>query len=246
MIKKEAKIYATVLILEDDKDIREEVVEALADEGFLTLAAGNIQIFEELKKHHIIDLFLIDLNLPDGNGLTLTREIRAESEVGIIIVSGKAGEIDRIVGLEVGADDYITKPFSSRELLARAKSVLRRTRGNTFPKTLIDSGAGIAEFLGWKLDLGSRHLLAQDGREIELTTAEFDLLRVLVKSPNRILSRDFLLDQLHGQSWGGYDRGVDGLVSRLRKKFKQPAETIPLIKTVRGAGYMFTAGVVIR
>ena len=221
----------------------EEVNETLTDDGFLTLCAINIQAFENLTTSHVIDLFLIDLNLPDGNGFTLVREIRRESEVGIIIVSGKTSEIDRVVGLEMGADDYISKPFSPRELLARVQSVLRRTRGSTFPRTVIDSGDEIAEFLDFKLDLGSRHLLAKDGKGIELTTAEFDLLKTFVEAPNRVLSRDFLLNQLHGLDWFGYDRGVDGLVSRLRRKIKLPAETVSLIKTVRGVGYMFTASV---
>lgn len=233
----------TILILEDDRDTLEEVKETLSDGGFLTLSAEDVRAFEKLKRHHVIDLCLIDLNLPDGNGLTLVREIRGESDVGIIIVSGKTSEIDRIIGLEVGADDYITKPFSPRELLTRVQSVLRRTRGSTLPKTVIDSGQEIAEFLDWKLDTGSRHLLAKDGRGVELTTAEFELLRAFVNSPNRVLSRDFLLDEIHSLDWVGYDRGVDGLVSRLRKKMKPPVETVPLIKTVHARGYMFTASV---
>jgi DNA-binding response OmpR family regulator len=233
----------TVLILEDDRATLEEVKEALLDGGFFTLSAENIQAFEDFRGLYIIDLFLIDVNLPDGNGLTLAREIRAESDVGIVIVSGKTSEIDRVVGLEIGADDYITKPFSPRELVARVKSVLRRTRGTTWPSTASDSGEGIAEFLDWTLDLGSRHLQLNDGTGVELTTAEFDLLKAFVESPNRVLSRDFLLDQLHGLDWTGYDRGVDGLVSRLRKKIRQPDQPVPLIKTVRGVGYMFTANV---
>ncbi|MFT6285392.1 MAG: DNA-binding response OmpR family regulator [Alcanivorax sp.] len=232
-----------MLILEDDRATLEEVKEALLDGGFFTLSAENIQAFEDLRGLHIIDLFLIDLNLPDGNGLTLAREIRGESDVGIVIVSGKTSEIDRVVGLEIGADDYITKPFSARELVARVKSVLRRTHGSTWPSTASDSCEGIAEFLDWTLDLGSRHLRLNDGTGVELTTAEFDLLKAFVESPNRVLSRDFLLDQLHGLDWTGYDRGVDGLVSRLRKKIRQPDQPVPLIKTVRGVGYMFTASV---
>jgi two-component system OmpR family response regulator len=233
----------TVLILEDDRATLEEVRETLIDGGFVTLSAGNIRECEDLSGLHIIDLFLIDLNLPDGNGLTLAKEIRAESDVGIIIVTGKTSEIDRVVGLELGADDYITKPFSPRELLARVQSVLRRTHGSTWPRRAKDSGVGIAEFLDWTLDLGSRHLRLQDGTGIELTTAEFDLLKAFVESPNRVLSRDFLLDQLHGLDWSGYDRGIDGLVSRLRRKIQQPLQPEPLIKTVRGVGYMFTASV---
>ncbi|MFT5282032.1 MAG: DNA-binding response OmpR family regulator [Yoonia sp.] len=236
----------TILILEDDIETLAEIKETLLDEGFTILSAENIQTFERLKKHNIVDLFLIDLNLPDGNGLMLTRKIRGESEVGIIIVSGKTSEIDRVVGLEIGADDYITKPFSPRELVARVQAVLRRTRGSTLPTSTIYSGEAVAEFLDWKLDLGSRHLLAKDGEYVELTTAEFDLLRVFVKAPNRVLSRDFLLNELHGHDWVGYDRGVDGLVSRLRRKLKPSVETLSLIKTVRGVGYMFTARVIKR
>ena len=243
MTKLSSNTLPTILIIEDDRDTLNEVKETLSDEGFLTLTAENIQRFEELKEAHVIDLFLIDLNLPDGNGLTLARDIRGRSDVGIIIVSGKTSEIDRVVGLELGADDYISKPFSPRELLARVQSVLRRTRGNTFPGTTVDSGEKIAAFLDWKLDLGSRHLCAKGGEGIELTTAEFDVLRAFVQAPHRVLSRDFLLDKLHGLDWVGYDRGVDGLVSRLRKKMKQPVGAVPLIKTVRGVGYMFTATV---
>jgi two-component system OmpR family response regulator len=243
MTHKSSNTRPTVLILEDDRATLEEVEETLIDGGFVTLSAGNIHEFKDLSKHHIIDFFLIDLNLPDGNGLTLAKEIRAESDVGIIIVTGKTSEIDRVVGLELGADDYITKPFSPRELLARVQSVLRRTHGSTWPRRAKDSGVGIAEFLDWTLDLGSRHLRLQDGTGVELTTAEFDLLKAFVESPNRVLSRDFLLDQLHGLDWNGYDRGIDGLVSRLRRKIQQPLQPEPLIKTVRGVGYMFTASV---
>jgi two-component system OmpR family response regulator len=233
----------TILILEDDRDTLEEVNEALTNEGFLTLTAVNIEAYEQSRRDHIIDLFLIDLNLPDGDGLALVRDIRGKSDVGIIIVSGKTSEIDRVVGLEMGADDYISKPFSPRELLARVQTVLRRTHGNTFPGATIASGEAIAEFLDWKLDLGSRHLITKEGTGLELTTAEFDLLKVFVEAPNRVLSRDFLLNQIHSLDWVGYDRGVDGLVSRLRRKLKSPVETGPLIKTVRGVGYMFTASV---
>lgn len=234
----------TILVLEDDVDTLDEVSEALSDEGFRTLRAKTAFELGELTENNIIDLFLIDLNLPDGNGLSLARDIRGKSDVGIIIVSGKTSEIDRVVGLEIGADDYITKPFSPRELLARVQTVLRRTKGSTYPDTISDPvGQQIVEFLDWTLDLGSHHLVAKDGGVVELTTAEFYLLRAFVEAPNRILSRDFLLDQIHGSDWYGYDRGVDGLISRIRRKLKQPAGTTPLLKTIRGVGYMFTPDV---
>ena len=148
-----------------------------------------------------------------------------------------------MVGLEIGADDYITKPFSLRELLARIQSVLRRTREKTFPEKEIDNDPEFAEFLDWKLDFGSHHLIAKDGEAIELTGTEFDLMRIFIESPKRVLSRDFLLGKLYGVDWVGYDRGIDGIVSRLRVKTKQANQTVPLIKTLRGVGYMFTAPV---
>ena len=210
----------TVLIVENDRATLEEVKKTLIDGRFFTLSTENIHEFENLAGHHIIYFFLIDLDLPDGNGLILAKKIGAESDMGIIIVSGKTSEIDRVVGLELGADDYITKPFSPRELLARVQSVLRRTHGSTWPRTANDSGEGIAEFLDWTLDLGSRHLRLQDGTGVELTTVEFNLLKAFVEFPNRVLSRDFLLDQLHGLDLVGYERGIDVLVSRLSKKIQ--------------------------
>ncbi len=236
--------HPTILVLEDDVDTLDEVSETLSDEGFHTLRAESALALKELTENHVIDLFLIDLNLPDGNGLSLARDIRGKSDVGIIIVSGKTSEIDRVVGLEIGADDYITKPFSPRELLARVQTVLRRTKGSTYPDEISDSaGQQIVEFLGWTLDLGSHHLVDKDGGAVELTTAEFYLLRAFAKASNRVLSRDFLLDQIHDYDWYGSDRGVDGLVSRIRKKLKLPAGSTPMIKTVRGVGYMFTPNV---
>ena len=241
MTEENSNLHPTILVLEDDVDTLDEVSEALSEEGFHALRAESTHAFEKLIESHVIDLFLIDLNLPDGNGLTLAREIRGKSDVGIIIVSGKTSEIDRVVGLEIGADDYITKPFSPRELLARVQTVLRRTKGSTYPDTISDpSDQQIVEFLDWTLDLGSHHLATKNGSAVELTTAEFYLLRAFTKASNRVLSRDFLLDQVHDYDWYGSDRGVDGLVSRIRRKFKQPAGATPLIKTVRGVGYMFT------
>lgn len=240
---KHSKNCPTILVLEDDIDCLEEIKEALVNGGFQTLSAINFEELATIQKDNIIDLFLIDLNIPGGSGLSLVREIRAKSDVGIIIVSGKTSEIDRVVGLEIGADDYITKPFSLRELLARIQSVLRRTREKTFPEKEIDNDPEFAEFLDWKLDFGSHHLIAKDGEAIELTGTEFDLMRIFIESPKRVLSRDFLLGKLYGVDWVGYDRGIDGIVSRLRVKTKQANQTVPLIKTLRGVGYMFTASV---
>lgn len=219
----------------------EEISESLNDEGYFTLCAKNAEELWQLTHSNTIKLFLLDLKLPDANGLDLARKIRKESNVGIIIVSGKTSELDRVVGLEVGADDYISKPFSPAELLARIRSVLRRTEDNFYPdKKLRAAGEEVIEFAGWQLDLGAHHLLTPDKISVELTAAEFELLKTFVETPNRVLSRDFLLDRVHGDNWAGYDRGIDGLVSRLRRKIKMPSGTAAIIKTVRGSGYMFT------
>lgn len=241
MINDQAINSPTILVVEDDPLILEEVCETLLVEGFQTLRAESAQELRILVERNTIDLFLIDLNLPDEDGLTLAKEIRQASDVGIIIVTGKSGETDRIVGLEIGADDYVTKPFSPREFLARVRSVLRRTKGSVYPDKVPEAFAReIAVFHGWQLDLGAHYLVAPDGNEISLTTAEFELLRVFVERPNRVLTRDFLLDRIHGREWASDDRGIDGLVSRLRKKIKAPADNPALITTVRGVGYMFT------
>ena len=236
-----SEMTPTILILDDDAAALDEICEALADDGYDTIVVGTAsELRTEIGKREI-DLFILDLVLPDGSGLSLAADIRRKSDVGIIMVTGKSGETDRVVGLEIGADDYITKPFSPRELLARVRALLRRTKGTTYSSART-SGRGqpdMVEFGDWKLDLAAHHLLSPGGEEVFLTTAEFELLQVFVESPNRVHSRDYLLDSIHGREWAGYDRGIDGLVSRLRKKLKTSDSEPQLIKTVRGAGYMF-------
>ncbi len=234
----------TILVLDDDPDIREEVCDALDGDGFKALAAENGTKLWALAKSNHIDLFILDLTLPGESGLALVTRIRQKSDVGIIIVTGKTGETDRIVGLEIGADDYVTKPFSPRELVARVRTVLRRTRGNVYPgMTREPAGKDIARFGNYLLDMGAHHLKTVDGEEVPLTTAEYELLKTFVERPNRVLSREFLLDSIHGREWAGYDRSVDGLVSRLRRKLKPAANEVQLFATIRGAGYMFTGAV---
>lgn len=230
----------TILVLDDDPDILAEMSEALSDEGFDVLVAQTgAELWDHCEKQ-AIDLFILDLMLKGESGLNVAREIRRQSDAGIIIVTGKSAETDRVLGLELGADDYVTKPFSPMELLARVRSVLRRTKGSTFPGTAAAAqDSDIVEFSGWRLDLSARHLADPEGAEIPLTTAEFELLRVFTENPRKVLSRDRLLDAIHGREWAGYDRGVDGLVSRLRRKITLPPDDPTLIKTIRGAGYMF-------
>ncbi len=237
----------SVLIVEDDRETLEEVAETLSDEGYRALKAGSAaEMWVQLEKQPV-DLILLDLILPDENGLDLARKIRQRSDVGIIIVSGKTEEVDRVVGLELGADDYVTKPFSPRELLARVRSVLRRTEGKSYQKGDAQAREGdipILEFDKWRIDTAAHSLFDPAGKEVNLTTAEFKVLQIFTNHPNRVFTRDRLIDRLHGQDWAGYDRSIDGLVSRLRRKVHPGPKEPEYIKTVRGIGYLFTPKVV--
>jgi two-component system OmpR family response regulator len=234
----------TILVLDDNPDILDEIAETLMDDGFDVLTVGTGADLWAAADKQPIDLFILDLMLDGESGLNIAKEIRSKSEVGIVIVTGKSSETDRVLGLELGADDYVTKPFSPMELLARVRSVLRRTKGRSYPGLVQEPASqAIVEFCGFKLDLGACYLTDPKGQPIPLTTAEFELLRCFIRTPNQVLSRDYLLDRIHGREWAGYDRGVDGLVSRLRRKIKPPVGTPPLINTFRGTGYMFTASV---
>ena len=188
-----------------------------------------------------IDLVILDLVMPGEDGLTLTRSLRENSHVAIIILTGKDEEVDRIVGLEMGADDYVAKPFSSRELLARVKTVLRRTAETA---ALAANNAGSASrFAGWKLDKVGRTLFSPKEVEVPLTTMEFNLLNAFADNPNKVLDRDRLLDMVQHRNWEPYDRSVDVLVGRLRNKIESNPKKPELIKTVRGAGYVFATNV---
>jgi DNA-binding response OmpR family regulator len=237
----------TILVLDDDLDTLDEITESLVEDGFdvLTVSTGD-ELWIAADKQPI-DLFILDLMLIGESGLNIVKELRSKSEVGIVIVSGKSRETDRVLGLELGADDYVTKPFGPSELLARVRSVLRRTKGTPYSKIAQEAaGQVIVEFSGYKLDVGAYQLTDPKDKPIPLTIAELQLLRAFIDSPNQVLSRDFLLDSIHGREWAGYDRGVDGLVSRLRRKIKLPNDNPPLINTFRGIGYMFTAKVIKR
>lgn len=237
---------AKILVLDDEPLILELLEASLSRDGFSVLCVASEKDFWNTVKLHEINLFLLDLNLPDGNGLNIAKKIRATSDVGIIILSGRTDEIDRIVSLELGADDYITKPYSPRELSARISSVLRRTDANIYrmggdTQEPVEKSKNIL-FDGWELKLNSRRLIAPTGEDIELTTTEFDFLKAFVLRPNQVLSRQQLMDATKGQDWVCYDRAVDGLVSRLRRKVSPGDDSTQLhyIKTVRGIGYMFS------
>ena len=227
-----------ILIVEDDQDLCTMVQTYLEDEGFTVSVAASGAEMRHIMLHSKISLVLMDLILPGESGLTLARELRAQSDVGIMILTGRGDTLDRIIGLEMGADDYLPKPFHLRELLARAKSVLRRVSLRAEPPK---ERLAIMTFNGWRLDMTGRALLAPDGQEVHLTTGEFDLLCTFATNANRILSREELLDFARNRDSGAFDRAIDVQVGRLRRKLEADPIKPALIKTVRGAGYVFTA-----
>jgi two-component system OmpR family response regulator len=229
-----------ILIVDDHPDIREMVQTYLEEEGFKVSTANDGEAMRRVMAQAPIDLVLLDLILPGEDGLTLARKLRQESNVGIIILTGRGETVDRIIGLEMGADDYLPKPFHLRELLARVKSVLRRASAR-------DTGSkdrpANARFNGWQLDLTARELTSPNGEAVRLTTGEFDLLAAFVSHANQVLSRDRLLDLARNREAGPFDRTIDVQVGRLRRKLEDDAQQPSLIKTVRGSGYIFTAQV---
>lgn len=233
-----------ILVLEDDAELRLEICEALEDEGFTVNGFSTVKSFMMQFTRSEPDLVMLDLGLPDGKGSQVIRDLRETSDVGILVLSGRRDEADRIIALEYGADDFVVKPCSPREILARITAILRRMRQEADSQR--SSGPQEVQFDGYQLNLAAMELRNPDGEIVALTTAEFQLLNLFVQRPQRVLSREQLTDLLHGDGWSGYDRAIDGLVSRLRKKIPgQCSDTQPL-KTVHGAGYMLGARVSLR
>ena len=232
-----------ILIVDDHREIRDLVSRALTKEGFRVSTAADGRAMQKVLADGRIDLILLDLMLPGEDGLSLCRTLRAESNVPIIMLTAKGEEVDRVIGLEMGADDYLSKPFGSRELIARIKAVLRRSQGDTYPKADSEQRPKSYHFDRWGLDTGSRALLRDDGVTVPLSTGEYDLLIALVERPQRVLNRDQLLDLARGRSAAGLDRSIDTQVSRLRKKLELDPSDPKIIKTVWGGGYMFTPAV---
>lgn len=226
-----------ILVVDDHREIRELVSRALAKEGFRVSVAADGREMRKVMADARIDLVILDLMLPGEDGLTLCRALRAESNIPIIMLTAKGDEIDRVVGLEVGADDYVSKPFGGRELIARIRAVLRRTRNDEAPAQ--SPRVGRYRFDRWQLDTGARELLREDGVTVPLSTGEFDLLMALIERPQRVLSRDQLLDLARGRAASAFDRSIDTQVSRLRKKLEMDPGEPEIIKTVWGGGYMF-------
>jgi two-component system phosphate regulon response regulator OmpR len=230
-----------VLIVDDDADIRETTGEYLSEHGFeIALAADGAQMRAAFSAASP-DVVLLDLNLPGEDGLALTRWLRANHDVGIIMITGAGEVVDRVVGLEVGADDYLAKPFDPRELRARLTSVLRRTRAK--PAAQREAAAGQRVRVGrCLLDLDTHQLTDQTGAELPITGMEFDLLRVFIEHANRVLTRDQLLTLTRNREWEPFDRSIDIRIARLRRKIEADPSRPAAIRTVRGAGYMFVSG----
>jgi two-component system OmpR family response regulator len=227
-----------ILVVDDQKEICEVVQEYLSSEGYRVSAATDGTGMRQVMAQNAVDLVILDLMLPGEDGLTLARWLRDQSDVGIIILTGRGETVDRIIGLEMGADDYLPKPFHLRELLARVKSVLRRASQRTQEKPA--AGRAKARFAGWNLDLATRELRSPTGGDVRLTTGEFDLLAAFVNNANQVLSRDRLLDLARNREAGPFDRTIDVQVGRLRRKLEDDPQQPTLIKTVRGTGYIFT------
>lgn len=229
-----------VLVVDDEPAIGELIRNYLSRHGFQVSIAVDGAGLRAAMAASKVDIVLLDLGLPGEDGSSLTRHIRAHSNVGIIIVTGSGEAVDRIVGLELGVDDFVDKPFDLRELLARIRSVLRRTQPAVTAEPAEPAFHGVC-FAGFQLDTQGRRLFAPDNTEVPLTTGEYDLLKVLTDTPNKVLSRDQLLQATRNRDGGPFDRAIDMQIARLRRKIEADADYPVLMKSARGAVYIFTA-----
>ncbi len=227
-----------ILVVDDDARIRQMLIRYFEGEGYaVTAVADGVAMRAALQKA-AFDIIFLDLVLPGAeDGLTLAREIRSRSDVPIIMLTGRDDVVDRVVGLEVGADDYIIKPFHLREVLARVRTILRRRQSSNPPAD--QETDEVFRFAGWQLDLGRRQLLSADGLETVLTTGEFDMLSVFARHRGRVLAREMLMDLTRGRNLDAFDRTIDAQIARLRKKIERDPKKPELIKSVRGIGYVF-------
>lgn len=230
-----------ILVVDDHSEIRDLLKRFLEQHGMRVSCARDGKEMKRLLDEREFDLLVLDLMMPGEDGLTLCRELRGKSRLPIIMLTAMGEETDRIIGLEMGADDYLSKPFNPRELLARIKAVMRRTQAESLPvpETLTRD----LRFDRWLLDVNRRELVDEEGVGMSLSTAEFDLLKVFLERPQRVLSRDQLLDLARGREAVAFDRAIDTLVSRLRRKLERDPKNPELIKTIWGGGYLFAADV---
>ncbi len=230
-----------ILIVDDDRDIRALLGDYLQKNGYrVTLVADGKRMQEVLESENI-SIIVLDLMLPGEDGLVLCRNIRAKSQIPVLMLTAKGDDMDRIVGLEMGADDYVAKPFNPRELLSRIKSILRRSKASQ--EAIKPDEANVVRFSGWHLDMLSRQLTSPQGVAVPLSGSEYRLLRVFIDHANRILNRDQLMDLCRGREMFPFDRSIDVQVSRLRQRLGDDAKEPMLIKTIRGEGYMLAAKV---
>ncbi|MCF7745614.1 response regulator [Aeromonas veronii] len=230
-----------ILVVDDHSEIRDLLKRFLEQHGLRVSCARDGKEMKRLLEEREFDLLVLDLMMPGEDGLTLCRELRVKSNLPIIMLTAMGEETDRIIGLEMGADDYLAKPFNPRELLARIKAVMRRTQADNQPAA--EPLTRDLRFDRWLLDVNRRELVDEDGVGLSLSTAEFDLLKVFLERPQRVLSRDQLLDLARGREAVAFDRAIDTLVSRLRRKLERDPKNPELIKTIWGGGYMFSADV---
>ncbi|MCX7898385.1 MAG: response regulator [Rhodocyclaceae bacterium] len=230
----DASLSPRILVVDDDPALRELLTDYLASHGFRVEAVADGAAMRAALSAEFPDAIVMDLMLPGEDGLALTRAVRAQSNVPILMLSARGEEIDRIIGLEVGADDYLAKPFGPRELLARLRALLRRGRATPASRET----PGLFRFGPYVLDLAARRLL-REGVDVHLTSAEFDLLAVFMARPHRVLSRDRLIDLLKGYERDPFDRSIDIRVARLRRKIEPDPAAPVYIRTVRGVGYLF-------
>lgn len=227
-----------ILFVEDDAEIRTLVANLLRDNGFRATVARDAREMDRILGSSRIDLLVLDIMLPKEDGLSICRRLRANSSMPIVMLTARGTEVERVVGLEMGADDYLTKPFSTHELLARIRAVLRRV--HLIAQTPPDKRQAVLVFAGWKLDLGSRRLHTADGTRVPLTGGEYELLVAFCEHPNRVLTREQLVDLTRGRAAAPLDRSIDIQVSRLRRKIEADPKDPALIQTVRSGGYIFT------
>lgn len=238
----------TILVVDDEAELREMIEEYLNAQDFSVITAENGVDMRDVLTKHTVDLVLLDIKMPGEDGLSLARYLREHYQIGIIMLTAAADVVDRIIGLEIGADDYITKPFDPRELLARIKSVLRRlenasvstsTAVDQTPEDIALESPEAIRFGHCILNMESHRLFGEDGQEVPITNMEFDLLKAFATNPNRVLSRDQLLDMAHNRDWDPFDRSIDIRIARIRRKIEDDPTKPQIIKTVRGAGYIF-------
>jgi DNA-binding response OmpR family regulator len=227
---------ATLLVVDDDPEIRELTQAYLSQQGFTVGCVDSGEAMDRYLSDHAVDLVILDLMLPGEHGLSIARRLKNAGNIPVIIVSAQGDEVDRIVGLEVGADDYIAKPFNPRELLARVRAVLRRVRQD---REIVSSGENQIRFGPFVLDLAA-HSLLREGVQVPLTSGEFDLLTILAENPNKVLNRDRILDLLTGAERSPFDRSIDVRVTRLRSKIEPDPSRPVYIKTIWGKGYLFS------